>query len=126
MNGIGIESIVDYMTLPLDPKVQELQEAYIGKVLDTVHDLPNVLYRSPTRHRARTLMARVAGQTIPGRIGDTTKWQFWVIEAVKRQERERGYDARPIGMTMQFPVADIRIRTRGCSQPRRLDLTRLR
>jgi hypothetical protein len=43
---------------------------------------------------------------IPGRIGDTTKWQYWVIETVKRLERERGYDARPIGMTMQFPVAD--------------------
>jgi hypothetical protein len=45
---------------------------------------------------------------IPGRIGDTTTWQYWVIETVKRLERERGYDARPIGMTYLFPVADMR------------------
>ena len=44
INGIGITSIVDYQVLPLDPRVQALQEAYIRKVVDTVHDLPNVLY----------------------------------------------------------------------------------
>ena len=44
VNGIGITSIVDYQVLPLDPRVQALQEAYIRKVVDTVHDLPNVLY----------------------------------------------------------------------------------
>ncbi len=109
VNGIGIESIVDYMVLPLDPKVQELQEAYIGKVLDTVHDLPNVLYEVANEASGQDADGfEMAGQTIPGRIGDTTKWQYWVIETVKRLERERGYDARPIGMTMQFPVADIR------------------
>jgi hypothetical protein len=45
---------------------------------------------------------------IPGRIADTTQWQYWVIETVKRLEREHGCDARPIGMTMQFPVADVK------------------
>ena len=44
VNGISITSIVDYQVLPLDPRVQALQEAYIRKVVDTVHDLPNVLY----------------------------------------------------------------------------------
>jgi hypothetical protein len=44
VNGIGIGSIDDYQVLPLDPRVQALQEAYICKVIDTVHDLPNVLY----------------------------------------------------------------------------------
>ena len=29
---------------PLDPRVREIQEAYIRQVVDTVHDLPNVLY----------------------------------------------------------------------------------
>ena len=43
INGIGITSIVDYQVLPLDPRVQAIQEAYIRKVVDTVHDLPNVL-----------------------------------------------------------------------------------
>ena len=44
VNGIGITSILDYQVLPLDPRVQALQEAYIRKVVDTVHDLPNVLW----------------------------------------------------------------------------------
>jgi hypothetical protein len=44
VNGIGITSIVDYQVLPLDQRVQALQEAYVRKVVDTVHDLPNVLY----------------------------------------------------------------------------------
>src|SRR5215217_2827978 len=44
VNGVGITSIVDYQVLPLDLRVQELQEAYIRQVVDTVHDLPNVLY----------------------------------------------------------------------------------
>jgi hypothetical protein len=37
VNGIGITSIVDYQVLPLDPRVQVIQEAYIQKVVDTVH-----------------------------------------------------------------------------------------
>ena len=44
VNGIGITSIVDYQILPLDPRVRAYQEAYVRKVVDTVHDLPNVLY----------------------------------------------------------------------------------
>jgi len=108
VNGIGIETIVDYMRLPLDPKVEELQEAYIGKVLDTVHDLPNVLYEVSNEASGQDAdeMEMPGMPPIPGRIGDTTSWQYWVIETVKRLERERGYDARPIGMTYLFPVAD--------------------
>src|SRR5919199_5231365 len=36
VNEIGITSIVDYQVLPLDPRVQALQEAYIKKVVETV------------------------------------------------------------------------------------------
>ena len=36
--------VVDYQVLPLDARVQALQEAYIRKVVDTVQDLPGVLY----------------------------------------------------------------------------------
>jgi hypothetical protein len=43
-NGIGISSILDYQVLPLGPRVQELQEAYVRKVVDTLYDLPNVLW----------------------------------------------------------------------------------
>jgi hypothetical protein len=108
VNGIGIESIVDYMVLPLDPRVQELQTAYIGRVLDTVHDLPNVLYEVANEASGQDAesMEMPGMPPIPGKIGDTTKWQYWVIETVKRLGRERGYDARPVGMTMQFPVPD--------------------
>jgi hypothetical protein len=38
--------------------------------------------------------------------GDSTAWQYWVIDVVKNHEAERGHDAHPMGMTMQFPVAD--------------------
>jgi hypothetical protein len=38
VNGIGIDSINDYQVLPLDPRVQALQDAYIRKVIDTVQD----------------------------------------------------------------------------------------
>src|SRR5215216_5745561 len=40
VNGVAITSIVDYQVLPLDPRVRALQEAYVRKVVDTVHDLP--------------------------------------------------------------------------------------
>ena len=48
---------------------------------------------------------------VPGE--DERDWEFAeqhglpIIETVKRLQRERGYDARPIGMTYLFPVADI-------------------
>jgi hypothetical protein len=38
--------------------------------------------------------------------GDSTEWQYWVIDVVKRHEQERGYESHPIGITMQFPVVD--------------------
>src|SRR5438552_4032564 len=38
--------------------------------------------------------------------GDSTEWQYWVIDTVKRHEAARGYNPHPIGMTMQFPVAE--------------------
>ena len=44
VNDIGITSIVDYQVLPLHPRVEALQVAYIRKMIETVHDLPNVLY----------------------------------------------------------------------------------
>ena len=40
----AITSILDCQVLPLDPAVRTVQEAYIRQVVDTVHDLPNVLY----------------------------------------------------------------------------------
>ena len=46
------------------------------------------------------------GMAIDTPIGDTTQWQYWVIDMVKDYERSRGYDPHPIGMTFLYPVAD--------------------
>jgi len=96
VNGVSIRSIADYQVLPLDRQVQALQDAYIRKVVDTVHDLPNVLYE-------------VANESSGDRdAGDSTEWQYGVIERVRAYEQARGYDRHPIGMTMQHPVPDQR------------------
>ncbi|MDF2770880.1 MAG: hypothetical protein K0S86_373 [Geminicoccaceae bacterium] len=110
VNGIGIDSILDYQVLPLDLRVQALQEAYIKKVIDTAHDLPNVLWEvaneSSGGGKVDQQFAEMMGMPEIPDWGDSTQWQYWVIDVVKRYERERGYDSHPVGMTMQFPVAD--------------------
>jgi hypothetical protein len=110
VNGIGIISIVDYQVLPLDPRVQAIQEAYIRKVVDTVHDLRNVLWEvaneSSGGGSVDPAFAEALGQPGSPEWGDSTEWQYWVIDVVKRYEAEMGYDTHPIGMTMQFPVPE--------------------
>jgi hypothetical protein len=110
VNGIGIGSIVDYQVLPLDPGVQELQEAYVRKVVDTLHDLPNVLWEvaneSSGGGKVDPALAEALGQVGTPEWGDSTSWQYWVIDTVKRYEEEMGYERHPIGMTMQFPVPE--------------------
>ena len=108
VNDIGIASIVDYQVLPLDPRVQALQEAYIRKVVDTVHDLPNVLYEVANESSGQNAdcVTFPDGSTIPVPIGDTTEWQYWVIRFLKQYEQQMEYQSHPIGMTMQYPVAD--------------------
>ena len=44
VNGVSAASIDDLQVLPLDPRVRGIQEAYVRKVVDTLHDLPNVLW----------------------------------------------------------------------------------
>jgi hypothetical protein len=110
VNGVGIASIVDYQVLPLDPRVQALQQAYIRKVVDTVHDLPNVLYEVANESSGGGTVdrkfAEAMGLPDSPEWGDSTEWQYRVIDAVKEYERRQGYDTHPIGMTMQFPVPD--------------------
>lgn len=110
VNGIAIESIRDYQVLPLDDRVKELQQAYIRNVVDTVHDLPNVLYEVANESSGGGTIdkqfAQMLGMKEVPDWGDSTAWQYWVIDVVKRYERERGYTSHPIGMTMQFPVVD--------------------
>lgn len=90
VNGIGITSITDYQVLPVDPRVLDLQKAYLRKVVDTVHDLPNVLYEVANESSGAT-----------AHEGDSTEWQYWVIDYVKQYETEKGYQKHPVGMTFQ-------------------------
>lgn len=110
VNGAAISSIVDYQVLPLDPLVEALQEAYIRNVVDTLHDLPNVLWEvaneSSGGGSVDRQFAEMLGLSESPEWGDSTAWQYWVINSVKRYEQQRGYDPHPIGMTMQFPVSD--------------------
>jgi hypothetical protein len=108
VNGIGIASIVDYQVLPLHPRVQALEEGYIRKVVDTVHDLPNVLYEVANESSGDEAgsVQLPDGSSIPTPVGDSTQWQYWVIDFVKRYERQQGYESHPVGMTMQYPVPD--------------------
>ena len=91
ISGIGITSISDYQVLPLDPAVQALQEAYLHKVVDTVQDLPNVLYEVANESTNST-----------SEWGDSTQWQYWVIDSIKAYETRMGYERHPVGMTYQI------------------------
>lgn len=110
INDIAISSIVDYQVLPLDPRVQAIQEAYIRKVVDTVQDLPNVLYEVANESSGGGTVdqnfAEMMGFSNVPDWGDSTEWQYWVINVLKRYEKQMGYVPHPIGMTMQFPVAE--------------------
>lgn len=110
VNDVGITSIVDYQVLPLDRQVQALQEAYIKKMVDTLHDLPNVLYEVANESSGGGAVSKEFAQMmgfpdVP-EWGNSTEWQYWVIDVVKQYEKVKGYDTHPMGMTMQFPVAD--------------------
>ena len=89
---------------------RQIQEAYIRKVVDTLHDLPNVLWEVANESSGGGTVTdgvrRVPGHGHGTAWGDSTDWQYWVIDSVKRHEAARGYDPHPIGMTMQFPVAE--------------------
>jgi hypothetical protein len=110
VNGVGIGSILDYQVLPLDPRVQALQQAYLHQVVDTLHDLPNLLWEvaneSSGGGEADPAFAGMLGLAGTPDWGDSTAWQAWVIGTVKRHEQQLGYDTHPIGMTMQYPVGD--------------------
>jgi Family of unknown function (DUF6298) len=111
VNDIGIASINDYQVLPLDPHVKALQEAYVRKVVDTVQDLPGVLYEVANESSGGGSVddpefLGMIGLSEPPDLGDSTRWQYWVIDLVKQYEARMGYAAHPVGMTMQYPVRD--------------------
>ena len=83
INGIGWKDWKDYYTLA-NPKILELQEAYVRKVIDTVNDLDNVLYE----------ICNEAG-------GYSTEWQYHMIRFVKAYEAKKRKQ-HPVGMTFQY------------------------
>jgi hypothetical protein len=109
INDIAITSIIDYQVLPLASHVEALQLAYLRKVIDTVHDLPNVLYEVANESSGQAADSVVfdEGLSIETPIGDSTEWQYWVINSIKDYERQMGYQSHPVGMTYLFPVADL-------------------
>jgi hypothetical protein len=76
INGVGIGSIVDYQVLPLDPRIQQLQEAYVHKVVETLHGLPNLLWEvaneSSGGGKADPAFAEMLGQAGTPEWGDST------------------------------------------------------
>jgi hypothetical protein len=73
-----------------NPDVTALEEAYVGKVIDTVNDLDNVLYE-------------IANEDSGGH--DNTEWQYHFIRFIKRYESSKPKQ-HPVGMTVQFPGGD--------------------
>jgi hypothetical protein len=61
------------------PAVNAVQESFLRKVVDTVHDLDNVLYEVINE-------------------GGEKEWNWWVVETVRRYERTKPHQ-HPIGIT---------------------------
>ena len=131
VNGIGIASIIDYQVLPLDPRVQALQEAYIRKVIDTVQDLPNVLYEvaneSSGGGSVDASFLEAIGLSEPPDWGDSTQWQYWVIDFLKQYEAADGVRQAPCRDDDAVPRSGSEQGQRSAvRRPRGLDLARLR
>ena len=65
-------------------KVLEIQEAYVMKVIDTIHDLDNVLFEISNENHSQS-----------------TAWQYYMINLIKAYEKQKDLQ-HPIGMTFQY------------------------
>ena len=68
----------------LNVQVLRFQEAYVGKVIDTLNDLDNVLYEVSNESH-----------------GGSTQWQYHIINFVKKYEKIKPKQ-HPVGMTFQW------------------------
>ncbi len=82
LNGDG--SGIELHTLA-SPAVTAIQEAYVRKVIDTVHDLDNVLFEISNESGAYS-----------------TAWQYSMIDYIKKYEEGDGGKRHPVGMTFQW------------------------
>jgi hypothetical protein len=71
-----------YITTNITP----LQKAYIAKVIETVHDLDNVLFEISNESD-----------------GSSSAWQYGMVDYIKSYEQTHGYNRHPVGMTWQYP-----------------------
>ena len=78
-NGDGVGTEVHRAPAPL---ILQVQEAYVRQVLETLHDLDNVLYE-------------VVNEAIP----ESVAWQYYLIRFIKQYEQEHHYVPHPVGMT---------------------------
>jgi hypothetical protein len=72
------------------PEVTRIQERYVRKVIDTLNDLPNVLFE-------------IANES----HDESTEWQYHIIRFIKQVESMKPYQ-HPVGMTLQWPGGDNR------------------
>ena len=87
VDGDGQGSEIHTLASEVDA-VNELQKAYIRKVVDTVNDLDNVLYE-------------ISNESGTG----STAWQYAMIGYVKEYEATKAKQ-HPVGMTAQYPNGD--------------------
>ncbi len=80
-HGIEVHTLRD---TAVGKRVREIHEAYVRKVIDTVHDLDNVLYEI-------------------GNEGGTysTEWQYHLIEFIKKYQANKPKQ-HPVGMSFQW------------------------
>lgn len=67
------------------PAVTRLQEQYVRKMIDTLNDLPNVLWEISNESPS-----------------DSIKWQYHFIHFIKKYESVK-YRQHPVGMTVTWP-----------------------
>jgi hypothetical protein len=67
------------------PAITTIQERYVRKVIDTLNDLPNVLWEISNESHT-----------------DSIEWQYHMIDFIKKYESEKPYQ-HPVGMTVAWP-----------------------
>jgi hypothetical protein len=68
-----------------NPEITRIQEKYVMKVIDTLNDLPNVLWEISNESHS-----------------DSIGWQYRMIGFIKKYECEKPYQ-HPVGMTIAWP-----------------------
>ena len=87
INNLGLDTANDRrleIHELVNPKVLEMQESYLRKVIETVNDLDNVLYE-------------ISNENHP----PSTAWQYHMINFIKEYEKKLG-NSHPVGMTFQY------------------------